>query len=92
MKQKLLKAINLPYHIANHVVGEQHTQTHRRLAGLFVMAVGVSIAHAAANANIIIALFGDLVGYTIHATGAIPYLHDIEAALKDKQDCETCKN
>lgn len=95
--EKLIRGINLPYHIAHHVVGEKHTVNHRRIAGVIVMFIGVTLAHTAAHVgNLIIALTGDLIGYSIHATGFLPFLHDIENSLtKGKQveeetKCETC--
>ena len=78
--KRFLHYANIPYHIANHVVGAQHTQQHRRTAGFVVMFVGVAIAHATQHLGLstFLALFGDLVGYSIHATGFLPYVHDIE--------------
>lgn len=97
--QKIIHLLNIPYHIANHVVGEHHSQNHRRIAGIFVMAIGVSLAHACQHiGNLFISLTGDLIGYSIHATGILPYLHDLENALakkgdkEEKQNCETCTN
>lgn len=87
---KLMNYLNLPHHIANHVVGEHHTQRHRRIAGVVVMFIGVSLAHLAQHyfGNILLVLWGDLVGYSIHATGFIPFIKDIEQS--NKPNCETC--
>ena len=77
--KKFLHYANIPYHIANHVVGAQHTQQHRRTVGLVVMAFGVGLAHIAQHEfNAMLGLIGDLVGYSIHATGFLPFVHDIE--------------
>lgn len=100
MKQKIFHYLNLPYHITNHIVGKSHTPRHRKFAGMIVMAVGVTMAHAFSHiGNMIVAILGDLVGYSIHATGYLPFLHDIEAMHESKQPemqeqnkiiCETC--
>jgi hypothetical protein len=97
MKRFLFYA-NIPYHIANHVVGKHHTIQHRRIAGFFVMFFGVGLAHIAVEShiNILFSLFGDLIGYSIHATGFIPYAHDIEETIltnKEKnQHHEPCNH
>lgn len=90
--KRFLYYANIPYHVANHVVGKQHTQQHRRTVGFFVMAFGVALAHFAQHElNAILGLMGDLVGYSIHATGFMPYAHDIEQAIIDKQTNSTNK-
>lgn len=99
--EKILYYANIPYHIANHVVGENHTQVHRRIFGLAIMFIGVGMAHVSAHiSSIIISICGDLVGYSLHGTGLIPFLHDLENAIKNgakpqeqnKRNCETCTN
>lgn len=91
-----LHYINIPRHLANHVIGKQHTKYHRYTAGVIVMAIGVTVAHSFSHVgNTLVALMGDLVGYSIHGTGLIPFLHDIEKSAKEqsaKQEtkCETC--
>jgi hypothetical protein len=92
---KFLSTIDVSRHIANHVIGEHHTVSHRRTAGVFVMFIGVTLAHFAAHAgNVLLALSGDLIGYSIHATGFLPFLHDIESKIKgeptNETKCETC--
>jgi len=85
--KKFLYYANIPYHVANHVVGKQHTQQHRRTVGFFVMAFGVGLAHFAQHEfNFLFSLFGDLVGYSIHATGFLPYIHDIENTIHENQN------
>jgi 16S rRNA A1518/A1519 N6-dimethyltransferase RsmA/KsgA/DIM1 with predicted DNA glycosylase/AP lyase activity len=84
--KRFLYYANIPYHIANHVVGKQHTQQHRRTVGFFVMAAGVTIAHLAQHElNAILGLLGYLIGYSIHATGFMPYAHDIEQTILENQ-------
>lgn len=98
IKKSLLYYLNVPYHVSNHIVGKHHTPTHRRIVGMFVMLIGVTLAHAAQHiSNIIISMFGDLVGYSIHGTGLIPFIHDIENQNKEQKQkgeqnniCTTC--
>lgn len=98
---KFIGIVNIPYIIANHVVGERHTIVHRRIVGALIMLIGVGVAHAANHlSNILISLVGDLVGYSIHGTGLIPFIHGLENTsqqqqnqrTEQKQDCETCLN
>lgn len=78
---------NIPYHIANHVIGPNHTQSHRRIAGFFVMGFGVGLAHFFQHEfNMFFGLLGDLVGYSIHATGFMPIAHDIEEIISKQQN------
>jgi hypothetical protein len=96
--KNFIDKIDISKHIANHVIGEHHTAGHRKTVGFFVMAIGVSIAHVAAHANLFIALLGDLVGYSIHATGFLPFLHYLENTVENKKPeddnqetkCENC--
>lgn len=79
LKSKFLQYVNIPHHITEHVVGKHHTVMHRRIAGVIVMFIGVTLAHMSAHiSNVILALTGDLIGYSIHATGFLPYLEGIE--------------
>lgn len=85
--KRFLIWVNIPYQIANHVVGKHHTQIHRRVAGFFVMIFGVGIAHVAQHEfNAFVGLFGDLVGYSIHATGFMPYATAIENSIVEHQN------
>lgn len=84
---KFLQYANIPHHITEHVVGKHHTVIHRRIAGMIVMFIGVTLAHMSAHiSNVILALTGDLIGYSIHATGFLPYLEGLE---KPTQETET---
>lgn len=90
---KIIYYANVPYHLANHLIGEHHTQGHRRAFGVIVMFFGVYIAHLSAHLpNIFFSLFGDLVGYSIHGTGLIPILHDVENAIKKQPPSEQPEN
>ena len=70
--------------ITNHVVGKQHTVTHRRSVGAIIMVAGVWLAHAAAHYHILIALPLDAIGYSLHAIGFVPFIKSIENADNSK--------
>lgn len=86
MKQVLIKtidAINLPKHIAHHIAGEDHTDNHRRLAGVAVMAVGVGFVKLCMVIDSMAVHFmGELVGFAIHGIGLIPFASKIEKQTK----------
>ena len=64
--------------ICNHLVGENHTHTHRCTVGLVIMGVGVGITKAALTVDVgIIHGVADLVGYGIHGVGDIPFVESI---------------
>lgn len=84
---KFLHYANIPHHITEHVVGKHHTVMHRRIAGVIVMFIGVTLAHMSAHiSNVLLALTGDLIGYSIHATGFLPYLESLEKPNETKND------
>ena len=71
--EEVLFIINIPYHICNHVMGENHSVSHRVGAGFVLMAIGVVIAHSAATCPIIILSYvGDGFGYLLHGIGSLP--------------------
>lgn len=77
--EKIMYAVNIPYHICCHLLGETHSMNHRMGAGLLVMAMGVGIAKFTAGFHVIVVHFcGDMLGYFIHAIGTIPFA---EAAI-----------
>ena len=76
----ILHRINLPRIVCDHLVGENHSLWHRRIAGTVVMSVGVVIAQ---NAHHFWFLWWvvDCAGYLLHGIGAIPF---VEPIIKDK--------
>lgn len=92
--KKVLHFVNIPYHIANHVVGKHHTATHRRISGVIVIMIGVSVMHIAQHiGNIFISLLAHLISSLIDGTGLIPFVHEVEKTgeqIEQKQNCTTC--
>lgn len=71
----MIKFINLPRALCNHIIGEHHSVSHRLFAGGIVMVVGVSTAKTAVFFQFFPLHLGvDLIGYLIHAMGAVPYI------------------
>lgn len=72
--------INLMYVICDHLVGEDHSSLHRKIAGVVVMATGVIIAK---SGHFIPFECGeyicDGVGYLVHGIGAVPFVESIVA-------------
>jgi hypothetical protein len=61
--------------VCNHIVGENHKPIHREICGVAVMVLGVSIATASHCLPYkALEMAGDMVGYLIHAMGAVPVL------------------
>lgn len=76
---KILETINISKHIANHVAGKHHTNTHRRISGITVMIVGVGIVNASHFCDVFIIHFvADVIGYAVHGLGLIPFVSSIE--------------
>lgn len=71
---RAVQAINLPREICHWCLGHDHHISHRMIVGLMVMAVGVIIAKAGHHYPGFIAHASDLIGFFIHALGAVPYL------------------
>lgn len=65
----VLHAVNLPRVIAKALIGKEHTQGHRIIAGIFVMSVGVLISHV----EVAHAIF-ETVGFAIHGLGLVPFV------------------
>lgn len=74
-----LHIANVPRKLADHLVGKNHTNYHRRWCGAFVMLIGVGFVKLTGMIDIYLIHFaGDIIGYAIHGVGAIPFLTAIE--------------
>lgn len=72
------KHIDLSRALARHVVGTHHTLGHRMLCGIVIMVFGVGTAKASVLVHSMPLHMGlDLVGYLIHAIGAIPFIEHL---------------
>lgn len=75
--------INLSRHITTHLVGEDHTDRHRRIFGGIIMVIGVSVAKTAhLFTHFSLEVLIDVLGYSIHGIGLIPFVKNIEHEKK----------
>jgi hypothetical protein len=79
-----IRFVDLPYHIANHLIGPDHTPIHRKTIGVLVMVMGGAIVSLlnSASSYIVIHIIGDAVGNGIHAVGFLPFIKEIENNTK----------
>ena len=73
-------AVNLPYIVCVHIMGEKHSQSHRMLAGLCFMIVGVCIGECFAEI-FIIGIFCKAWGGIIHAAGTLPFIEKVSSKI-----------
>lgn len=65
---------NVPRWLCNVLIGKHHTPTHRGVAGVTLMAIGVTIAKHAPHSPFVFALVLDGIGYFLHGLGAVPFV------------------
>lgn len=72
---RLLSWIDLSTHISNHISGESHTPTHKKVVGFVIMIIGVTLAKATMflSHTFIFEMLADVVGFGLHAIGLIPF-------------------
>lgn len=86
-KNGMLVLIHLPKHIADHLVGEDHTIIHRRISGGVVMGFGVGVTYVTHHMfGGVIGFIGDLVGYGIHGIGLMPFVSAFEQEKKNEKE------
>jgi membrane-associated HD superfamily phosphohydrolase len=69
----ILANLNVSKVVCNHLISESHSHTHRMIAGIFIMSVGVSISKIHV-AFVVVHFLLDGVGYAIHGIGLIPFV------------------
>lgn len=67
--------------VCNHLIGDNHTKTHKLTIGAFIMIIGVTISKSIIflGEGSFIIIIVDGIGYLIHGIGAVPY---VEIVLK----------
>lgn len=68
----VLRAVNLPRAIAKALLGKDHSERHRIVAGIFVMAVGVLVSHIE-----VAHLLCETVGFGLHGLGLVPFVEGL---------------
>lgn len=77
--KNFLSKVNISKYVTNHLVGEHHTLTHRRITGVIIMITGVGIYKLACITDITLIHFGgEVLGYAIHGMGLIPFAEKLE--------------
>lgn len=70
--------------IYSHLLGDEHTSHHRKIAGVIVMIFGVGFVKVMYFAPMeIIHFIGDGVGYLIHGIGCLPFVENITKSKPD---------
>ena len=65
--------------ICNHLIGEHHSQIHRKATGVIIMVFGVGITKFLLIFDpMIIHFIGDIVGYAFHGIGLLPFVNSLE--------------
>ena len=73
--------------IYSHLLGEDHTPTHRKIAGVFVILCGVGFVKITYMSAYHMAHFsGDAIGYLIHGIGCLPFVENITGVGKQSSD------
>lgn len=86
MKNNFIHKINLAKRIANHIVGEAHTDKHRRIIGACIMVVSVVVTKAVTliSSNLFIGISIESIGLGLHGIGLIPFISSIEKLSKNQ--------
>lgn len=77
---KIIQKINVAKYIAKHLVGENHTNLHRRFFGVIIMVLGVLLMHSM-KGPIIMEVLIDTIGTSMHGIGLIPFVSSIEKTV-----------
>lgn len=83
-EKPFLHYIDLSKHIAHHLVGPNHSITHRRGIGIIVMSAGILLTKIVFFQHCLIAnMIQDIVGTSIHGIGLIPFVKEIEKNVEN---------
>lgn len=86
---KVLRVLNVPRSLCEHLVGEHHSTGHQMAAGTVVMLVGVGIAYMGGQwHNIVWHFVCDGVGYAVLGLGAVPFIEYLISSHKDGSELE----
>lgn len=77
--RKLFISLDISKPICNHLVGEHHSQSHRKITGIVIMVFGVGITKILLIFDYgIVHFIGDIVGYAFHGIGLLPFVNSLE--------------
>lgn len=73
--KKILPKIDITRLVCEHLVGEEHSKTHRFTVGVVIMSMGVGLTKVVFIFEpALIHFIGDVLGYGFHGIGAIPFV------------------
>ena len=74
----VLAKFNVSKSVCDHLIGQEHSTTHRYVTGVVIMAIGVGVTKVAYVVDFgFVHGLADLVGYGIHGIGAIPFVEHL---------------
>ncbi len=83
----IIRKVDISRYMANHIVGNNHTQIHRRISGFIVMVFGVVLTQlGGATSYLIIHISADIIGWGFHAVGLIPFIKNMESDFDKTTD------
>lgn len=92
MIKDAIHIINIPKHITSHIMGKDHTVTHRRMTGGVIMLVGIALVKLSGLLDsFFIHYVADVVGYSMHGLGLVPFIEG-EDKTKGKKKKQTYNN
>jgi len=81
----ILKKLDVSRAVCDHLLSENHKESHRMTVGIIVVFAGVAISKIHTPFTIV-HLMLDAGGYFIHAIGSIPFIEHISNTLKEKKE------
>lgn len=83
----MIKYVDIPKNLCNHVIGDNHTHKHRLICGTIIIMIGVGIVKGAMFfEGVAVHFIAESVGFLIHGIGSIPYIELISKIGKDTND------
>lgn len=71
--------VDVPQSVRSHLLGQNHTQRHKFVFGSLIMLLGVSMVYTAKTIDsMLVHIVVDVIGYGLHAIGAIPAIKAID--------------
>lgn len=86
--KKVLRFVNLPLHISNHVIGTNHSLIHRRFFGVVVLFLGQlihDVIHIVASYYMLYNV-GTIIGHLVIGTGLIPFVEEHKTTTHVEDD------
>lgn len=70
--------LDLSKKVYSHLLGENHTPTHRKIAGVIIMFVGIGFIKTIYIVPFeMVHIVGDVIGAFIHGVGTLPFIENI---------------